>query len=215
MTYIGVAPTQMLDGLAPLGDEVPPRLLAVCATMTLEAGEPYFQTAFPTDAFISVEEGFVVVRASGPPPSRSVITSVAGPGELLLPPEPDEVVVALTEARLALIGPDSRARLLQSPDLVEQFVDALTVALRQKQQAAASLGPTRHRERVRLRLSQLAAQYGHVVRGGIRIDFPLSHALLAEMIASSRETVTRALDELQRSGFVSREGSTYRVRSLD
>jgi CRP-like cAMP-binding protein len=215
MTYIGVAPTQMLDGLEPLGAEVPPRLLAVCATMTLEAGEPYFQTAFPADAFISVEEGFVVVRASGPPPSRSVITSVAGPGELLLPPEPDEVVVALTEARLALIGPDSRARLLQSPDLVEQFVDALTVALRQKQQAAASLGPTRHRERVRLRLSQLAAQYGHVVRGGIRIDFPLSHALLAEMIASSRETVTRALDELQRSGFVSREGSTYRVRALD
>jgi CRP-like cAMP-binding protein len=205
----------VLGELVPLETAAPRRLLAVCSTMTLEAGEPYFQAAFPADAFISVEEGFVVVRAGGPPPSRSVITAIAGPGELLLTPEPDEVVVALTEARLALIGPNAQARLLQSPDLAEQLVDGLAVALRQKQEAAASLGPTRHRERVRLRLSQLAAQYGHVVRDGIRIDFPLSHSLLAEMIASSRETVTRALDELQRSGFVSREGSTYRVRALD
>jgi CRP/FNR family cyclic AMP-dependent transcriptional regulator len=199
----------------PLEVEAAPRLLAVCKTMTLEAGEPYFQTAFPHETYISVEEGFVVVRATGPPPSRSVVTAVAGPGELLLPPEPDEVVVALTKARLALIGPDARARVLQSPGLAEQLVEALEAALRQKQEAAASLGPTRHRDRVRLRLTQLAAQYGHVVRDGIRIDFPLSHALLAEMIASSRETVTRALDELQRSGFVSRDGSTYRVRPPD
>src|SRR5437764_531627 len=109
MTYIGVAPTHLLRRIALLAAEAPSRLLAVCATMTLEAGEPYFQTAFPPETFISVEDGFVVVRATGPPPSRSVITSVAGPGELLLPPEPDEVVVALTEARLSLIGPDARA----------------------------------------------------------------------------------------------------------
>ncbi len=50
-----------------------------------------------------------------------------------------------------------------------------------------------------------------MVRDGIRIDFPISHALLAEMIGSSRETVTRALDELQRTGFVARVGSTYRL----
>jgi DNA-binding IclR family transcriptional regulator len=31
------------------------------------------------------------------------------------------------------------------------------------------------------------------------------------MIGSSRETVTRALDELQRSGFVDRRGHTYRL----
>jgi CRP-like cAMP-binding protein len=61
------------------------------------------------------------------------------------------------------------------------------------------------------KLLQLAASYGHVVRNGIRIDFPVSHALLAEMIGSSRETVTRAVDHLQRDGFVDRQGSTYRL----
>jgi len=61
------------------------------------------------------------------------------------------------------------------------------------------------------KLLQLAANYGHVVRDGVRIDFPVSHALLAEMIGSSRETVTRAVDQLQRDGFVDRRGSTYRL----
>ena len=56
-----------------------------------------------------------------------------------------------------------------------------------------------------------AQSYGRVVRDGIRIDFPVSHSLLADMIGSSRETVTRALDELQRSGFVARRGHTYRL----
>jgi DNA-binding IclR family transcriptional regulator len=36
--------------------------------------------------------------------------------------------------------------------------------------------------------------------------------LLAEMIGSSRETVTRAVNELQRTGFLARNGSTYRLR---
>jgi CRP/FNR family transcriptional regulator, cyclic AMP receptor protein len=69
----------------------------------------------------------------------------------------------------------------------------------------------RHIERVRRKLLQLAQSYGRVVRDGIRIDFPVSHKLLADMIGSSRETVTRALDELQQSGFVARRGHTYRL----
>jgi DNA-binding IclR family transcriptional regulator len=31
------------------------------------------------------------------------------------------------------------------------------------------------------------------------------------MVASARETVTRALDELQRSGFLARDGHSYRL----
>jgi len=83
--------------------------------------------------------------------------------------------------------------------------------VKQRQESLANFAPTRHTERVRRKLLQLARSYGHVIPGGIRIDFPLSHALLAEMVGSSRETVTRALDELRREGFVVRAGSTYRL----
>ena len=45
-----------------------------------------------------------------------------------------------------------------------------------------NLAATRHVERVRRTLLQLARTYGHADREGIRIDFPISHALLAEMV---------------------------------
>jgi CRP-like cAMP-binding protein len=90
-------------------------------------------------------------------------------------------------------------------------VELLELALSQKQEALGIFAHTRHVDRVRRKLVQLAQSYGRVVRDGIRIDFPVSHTLLAEMIGSSRETVTRALDELQRSGFVARRGHTYRL----
>jgi CRP-like cAMP-binding protein len=64
---------------------------------------------------------------------------------------------------------------------------------------------------VRRKLLQLARNYGRVVRDGIRIDFPISHMVIADMVGSSRETVTRALDELQRDGFVARRGRSYRL----
>ncbi len=44
---------------------------------------------------------------------------------------------------------------------------------------------------------------------GIRLDLPLTHALLGEMIGSERETVTRSVDELEAEGFLSRDGRTY------
>jgi CRP-like cAMP-binding protein len=57
------------------------------------------------------------------------------------------------------------------------------------EELVGNLAQTRHVERVRWKLLQLARSYGQVVRDGIRIDFPVSHALLAEMIGSSPETV--------------------------
>jgi CRP/FNR family transcriptional regulator len=89
--------------------------------------------------------------------------------------------------------------------------EQLEQTLAQKQAALGTFAHTRHVERVRRKLLQLAQDYGHVAADGIRIDFPVSHTLLADMIGSSRETVTRSLDELQRAGFVVRCGHTYRL----
>ena len=64
---------------------------------------------------------------------------------------------------------------------------------------------------MRSKLLQLARNYGRGALDGVRIDFPLSHTLLADMVGSSRETVTRSLDELRRDGFVARQGHNYRL----
>jgi hypothetical protein len=201
----------LLDGLPPPFAEQAARTLAASASIEIQSGEPYFRTSFPSAALLVVEEGFVVLRASFPPSSRSVITCEAGEGRLLLPPAPDEVLFGLGRSRVRAISGEDRDQLLTIPAIAQWVVEQMAFALGQKQEALASFAHTRHIERVRRKLLQLAHGYGRVVRDGIRIDFPLSHAVLAEMIGSSRETVTRAVDELQRDGFIARRGHTYRL----
>jgi len=72
-------------------------------------------------------------------------------------------------------------------------------------------GSVRHTERVRRKLLQLACDYGRVTGDGVKLDLPLRHALLGEMVGSERETVTRAIDQLESAGFLSREGFHYRL----
>jgi hypothetical protein len=204
-------PGGLLEGLPPGAADRALQLLAASSRLEIDPGPGHFTGSFPGAGLLVVEDGFVVLRASSPQLSRTVVTCEAGPGRILLPPAPDEVLVALVPSRVTAIPAHVVDRLLTLPGVAQRVVDQLASALARKQEAIGNFAQTRHVERVRRKLLQLARSYGHVVRDGIRIDFPVSHALLAEMIGSSRETVTRALDRLQRGGFVARRGSTYRL----
>lgn len=203
---------RILQALPSQDAEQVARVLAGSAPVEIEPGVAYLSTSFATAALLVVEEGFVVLRASFPELSRSAITFEAGTSALLLPPGPEEALFGLGAARVRTITREDRDMLLRRPVVAQWMVEQLASALGQRQEAIANFAPARHVERVQRKLLQLAQAHGHVVRDGIRIDFPVSHALLAEMIGSSRETVTRALDELQRTGFVARRGSIYVVR---
>lgn len=153
----------------------------------------------------------MVLRVAPPRSSRSIITCDAGPGRIVLPPAPEEVLFALVDSKLTVLSPEALDALLALPGMGKTLLEQLAMTLGHKQEAIGNFGRTRHVERVRGKLLQLARSYGRVARDGVRIDFPLSHTLLADMVGSSRETVTRSLDELQRDGFVARRGHSYRL----
>ena len=186
-------------------------ILIGCPRFELKPSEPYFWPSFVDATLLAVEEGFVVVRGSTGARARSIITCEAGPGRVLLPPTADELLLGLAKSRLIGITATARAELCAIPAAGQALVQLLELALSQKRDALSNFADPRHIERVRRKLLDLAQSYGRVGGDGIRIDFPVSHTLLAEMIGSSRETVTRALDELQRRGFVARRGHTYRL----
>jgi Crp-like helix-turn-helix domain len=202
--------SRLLDGLPPSELERAVEILASCASVEVDAGAPYFPASFSNVALLVVEEGFVIVRTA-PRVSRSIITCEAGAGAVLLPPAAEETLYGLVASRLTAIPFDERDRLLELPGVAQALLEQLTATLSQKQEAIGNFADTRHVERVRRKLLQLARNHGRVGPDGIRIDFPVSHTLLAEMIGSSRETVTRAVDELQRDGFVARRGHSYRL----
>jgi CRP-like cAMP-binding protein len=185
-------------------------LLARCPTIDIAAGEAYFRSSFDSSPLLVVERGFVVLRASFEQ-SRSIVTCEAGPGRIILPPAEEEMLFGLSESRLTALTAAATGELMALPGAAQTLVEQLTASLGEKQENLSNFASARHIVRVRRKLLQLARNYGRVVRDGVRIDFPISHSLLAEMVGSSRETVTRALDELQRTGFVARSGHTYRL----
>ena len=186
-------------------------LLALCPTIEIAAGEAYFRSSFDSAPLLVVERGFVVLRASFEQSSRSIVTCEAGPGRIILPPAEEEMLSGLVDSRLTALSPLATAELMALPGAAQTLVEQLTASLGEKQENLSNFASARHIERVRRKLLQLARSYGRVARDGVRIDFPISHSLLAEMVGSSRETVTRAIDELQRTGFVARSGHSYRL----
>jgi CRP-like cAMP-binding protein len=179
--------------------------------LALDAGDTLLPSQLEDVSYLFVDDGLIVLRTALPDSTRRTITCHAGAGTLVLPPRADEVLVALTRAQLVPLSRDRCAVLVESPDAAALLLEALSQTLRQRQAGLAALAHLHHIDRVRQKLIQLAQDHGRVGRDGIRLDFPLTHDLLGEMTGSARETVTRALDELQREGFVVRNGRTYSV----
>lgn len=129
-------------------------------------------------------------------------------------PRPDrgEEISALEPAALTALVAEAHDAFLSRPSAAVVVTQALSDAIRDSRRSLAVFGRTSHTERVRDKLLQLAATHGRVVRGGgVVVDLPLTHALLADMVGSARETVSTALGELAAAGFVHRNGRVYRL----
>jgi CRP-like cAMP-binding protein len=163
----------------------------------------------PMSVLLVVESGIVVVVAQLEGATRRSIVATGREGSLLPPPAAGEAVEAITDARLRAVSPAAWRELLALPEAAAAVADALVAELRERQESLRHFANVRHVERVREKLLQLGRVHGRVVPGGIRLDLPLTHELLAEMVGSRRETVTFALADLQKEGFVSRAGRTY------
>jgi CRP/FNR family transcriptional regulator, cyclic AMP receptor protein len=182
-----------------------------CVALRFGQGEVRHVRSLPAAALLAVEDGFVAVRRTAPAPRRSVIVDEAGAGGVLLPPTAEEELVALVPSRMRIVSAAAIDRLLSGSEGAHVVCEALASALRRREELIASLSNARHIDRVRETFLRLARDYGKVDGRGVRIDLPLTHELLAEMVCSARETVTRAVDELEREGFVMRERGGYRL----
>ena len=65
--------------------------------------------------------------------------------------------------------------------------------------------------RITLMLWHLAARWGKVEPGGIRLPLPLTHQLLGRLIGAERPSVSHALARLARAGTVTRYGDEWHL----
>lgn len=179
-----------------------------CPTLSLSAGACLDMERRGRPSLILVEEGVVFVAALQRGSARRMVVAMAGAGSAMIAPAADERVEALSDARLTAIDERAKRELLAIPGAATVLTNALMESLRESQETLSHFANPRHADRLRGKLTQLARTHGKVAARGVWLDLPLTHELLADMIGSKRETVTRALARLAEEGFVRyREGA--------
>ncbi len=134
-----------------------------------------------------------------------------GEGDLLRPSEGDDELPTLPmttgwrvleSARLAVLDDAFMARLADYPELGGKLVGR---AVSRARHIAVNMAIV-HQARVDVRLHMLfwhlAARWGRVGSDGVTVSLRLTHAVLAELVAARRPTVTSALTLLSKRGLV-------------
>lgn len=180
-----------------------------CTTVVVPGGTKRYAADLPPARVLLVQRGVVLVRSQGSTGVRSMVVCRCSAGAVLPPPAGGEAIQSLTDAWVTAVPPTAWPRLLALPETAARVVSGLEETLQAQRESARALASVRHVDRVRHQLVELARDHGRVCRDGIRIDLPLTHELIADMVGCARETATRAFDELQRAGFVQRQGRFY------
>lgn len=140
-----------------------------------------------------------------------------GEGDLLRPNEESvSPLLPLTTnwsivlpTRVAALDPSFEQRIAQYPQLARSLVAR---AIQRSKNLAVNMAIV-HQARVDVRLHMLlwhlAGRWGKVRSDGTILRLRLTHALLADLVAARRPTVTTALSELARQGLVRIDGENW------
>lgn len=206
----------------PMFSGVSTEALASIASLLIERRFPKHKTIVeegaPGDYMYIIVEGRVkVTKLSGD--GREKILELLDVGDFfgemsLLDEYPRSASVkALSDVRImALARNDFLGLLSRSPDLALSVIQELTRRIRQVDEQASSLSFQRVKERTQGLLVRLAREEGGE---GRRRTPVLTHQQIADMIGTSRETVTRAVKGLKAEGWLEQEGKRYLVPAED
>jgi CRP/FNR family transcriptional regulator, cyclic AMP receptor protein len=187
----------------------------VAASASLEPGSRnavWPSDAGPVDTSLLVVEGLVLRRLAL---DGRCCSELLGRGDVVRPwdqeaiaglPDPAAIRWRVVDpTRVAFID----ARFIERAGAYPEVLGTLlTRAVRRAQSLAVHLTVSsmpRVDDRLRLLFWHLAARWGTVTPSGVRLDLPLTHELLAELVGAQRPTTTSALASLARRELVTRD----------
>jgi CRP-like cAMP-binding protein len=145
-----------------------------------------------------------------------------GPGDLLRPwqvpgrlaSRPFESTwQTVAAAELAVLDGEFVERISPYPQIAVRLVDRAMLRSRHLALELAVIQQRRIEDRLRMLFWLLADRWGRVTSDGVRVAAPLTHALLAELVAARRPTVSAALGSLADTGEVTRAGDEWTLRA--
>ena len=203
---------------AGVGDDDLESIAALLIERRIPKGHTIVEEGLSGDYMYILSEGQVkVTKLSGD--GREKILQLLGPGDffgemsLLDNSVRSASVKTLSETRiLALSRSDFLKELRHNPDLAMAVIQELTHRVRQMDEQASSLSFQRVKERTQGLLVRLAKGTDERPDGRCATP-PLTHQQIADMIGTSRETVTRIVKRLKDEGWLAQEAKQYLVPS--
>jgi CRP-like cAMP-binding protein len=179
-------------------------------------GAKIFQEGEPADCLYILRRGMVKLISLSDK-GKETILHILKPnevfGELLLAEERRPfAAVALEDSLVAVISQQSFVELLSTiPAVALSFIRLLSKRLATVERELAEFGHTWSHHRLARVLLQLSKKYGKELPTGTLINARLTHEDLANLIGTSRETVTTQLSKFNRMGLLKREASRFVV----
>jgi CRP/FNR family transcriptional regulator, cyclic AMP receptor protein len=148
-----------------------------------------------------------------------VAAELLGPGDLVEACQPgaEDLVACATEwrglvpTRLAVLDGDFAYRVRPWPQIMQALLGRVERRTRNLNVQRAITSQPRLEVRLALLLWHLAARWGRVEPGGIRLPLPLTHQLLGRLVGAERPSVSHALARLARSGLVTGHGDEWHL----
>lgn len=146
------------------------------------------------------------------PSGKETILAIHQPGDffgemaLLDGKTAPATVSAMEDCRIAAIhSSDFQRMMMCNEKVVRQIIQVLCSRLRQVWAQVQDLSYSTADNRIRAGILQLSRKHGVQDARGIIIDLKITHQELAELVGTSRETVTRTLARLQKKGVLQLE----------
>jgi hypothetical protein len=140
-----------------------------------------------------------------------------GPGDLVRPWGGDVSPTLASDVRwavleqvlLADLGTVASSRFADTTDVFEALVKRCTGRAEAVAIQRSITAHVRVDVRVLAYLWHLADRFGVVMPGAVKLDIPLTHAVIARLIGARRPTVTTALQRLIQLGYLRRDGRAF------
>jgi CRP/FNR family cyclic AMP-dependent transcriptional regulator len=196
------------------------RLMGIVEEMELPRHHLIFAPGMPSESIYFIEHGRVrLTRLS--PDGRTVILALLGPGDMIGEAawecgEHDSYGETLEDARIYQLSRESFENLVrQNPEFGLRLIQVIGIRLKQAQARIEDLVFRQVPSRVARLLVSLAEHHGKVTPNGIRVEFPLTHQEIADMVGSSRVTVTQVLNKFRTSQWIGIESKRVTIHDLE
>lgn len=178
------------------------------AERTFRAGETIFSPGDPSDQLYFLLSGTVRIYKIYGDYKEATIALLKNEGifgklSLVEGRWQDVFAEAVTDARVAAVQKAALEwAIRRQPDFALKLFAALAERLRQSDELVESLLHREVSSRLATLLLNLSERFGRRTGEGTVLDFRLTHQELANMVASTREAVSKAMSEFQKEGVI-------------